>query len=157
MKKSLPLFFMIALGAATPVTAQVQCQPPAKSATQATSGGPRNWPQAEHCCTQPIVVDTICSPGATLTARANKVAGIIPPTAENVTTATKRRIAPSPAKGLNATTEAIAVPIKPSAKRRCVRQPARIKRPAPRFPTTLAAQASAVNAPAATPLTPACM
>ena len=54
----------------------------------------------------PIVVDTVCSLGATRTAMANKVAGIIPPTAENATTAAKRRIASSPAKGLNATTVA---------------------------------------------------
>ena len=66
---------------------QVHCQPPTAPATQATSGGPRNWPAEEHCCIQPTVVDTVSSSGATCTASANRVAGISPPIAENSTTA----------------------------------------------------------------------
>ena len=38
-----------------PVATQVQCQPPIRLAIQATSGGPTNWPQADHCCIQPTV------------------------------------------------------------------------------------------------------
>ena len=44
---------------AAPVAAPVQCQPPARAASQATMGGPANWPSAEHCCIQPTVVETV--------------------------------------------------------------------------------------------------
>src|SRR5580765_2186976 len=70
-----------------PVAAQVHCQPPVALATAATSGGPANWPSADHCCTQPTVVDKVRSLGASRTASANKVAGISPPTLENSSTA----------------------------------------------------------------------
>ena len=73
--------------AAVPVSAQVQCQPPTLPATQAISGGPRNWPADEHCCIQPTVVDTVRSLGATRTASENNTPGISPPTAENTSTA----------------------------------------------------------------------
>ena len=66
-----------------PVTQGVSCQPPAWAATQATSGGPANWPKADNCCIQPTVVATCCSPGASLTASENKVPGTKPPTPEN--------------------------------------------------------------------------
>jgi len=72
---------------AAPVTSQVSCQPPAMPATQATSGGPMNWPNADHCCIQPSVVDSVCSLGATRTPTANNVAGTSPPTDENASTA----------------------------------------------------------------------
>jgi hypothetical protein len=39
-----------------PSPTQVHCQPPAALATAATSGGPANWPSADHCWTQPTVV-----------------------------------------------------------------------------------------------------
>ena len=45
----------------------------ASLATQATSGGPANWPSADHCCIQPTVVDSVCSLGARRTASANSV------------------------------------------------------------------------------------
>ena len=63
-----------------PVTSQLHCQPPARVATQATSGGPANWPSADHCCIQPTVVETVCSPGASRTASENSVPGTTPPT-----------------------------------------------------------------------------
>ena len=65
----------------------VQCQPPAALATAATSGGPANWPSADHCWTQPTVVANVPSLGASCTANANNVAGIRPPTPENSSTA----------------------------------------------------------------------
>ena len=43
---------------AVPVTVHVSCHPPTFDATQATSGGPANWPIAENCCIQPTVVET---------------------------------------------------------------------------------------------------
>ena len=45
-----------------PVATQVRCQPPTWLATHATSGGPTNWPAADHCCTQPTVLDSVCRP-----------------------------------------------------------------------------------------------
>src|SRR6185312_16659321 len=62
-----------------PVTTQVHCQPPTRLATQATSGGPTNWPKEDHCCIQPTVVETVRSLGASLTASENSVPGITPP------------------------------------------------------------------------------
>ena len=69
-----------------PVTAQVHCQPPTAPATQATSGGPANWPAADHCCIQPTVVEIVSSPGASRTASEKSVPGIMPPTMENNST-----------------------------------------------------------------------
>ena len=57
------------------------------TATHATSGGPANWPIEDHCCAQPTVVETVFSPGASVTASENKVPGIKPPTIENINTA----------------------------------------------------------------------
>src|SRR5690606_15506470 len=74
----------------SPVASQVRCQPPACAAIQATTGGPKNWPAAEHCNIQPTVVAMVWLFGATLTAMLNKVPGIMPPTAEKSTTAMKR-------------------------------------------------------------------
>src|SRR4029078_4521677 len=71
-----------------PVASQGQCQPPIRLAIQATSGGPTNWPQADHCWTQPTVLEIVASLGATRTASENRVAGIIPPSIENSSTAT---------------------------------------------------------------------
>src|SRR5262245_34630674 len=70
-----------------PVTSHVNCHPPATEATHATSGGPTNWPNADHCCIQPTVVDSVSSLGVTRTASANSVAGTSPPMAENTSTA----------------------------------------------------------------------
>jgi hypothetical protein len=79
-----------------PVTSQVHCQLPAPLATHATSGGPKNCPNEEHCCIQPTVVDTVPSLGAKRTAKENKVPGITPPTPENKTTATNLAAGDSP-------------------------------------------------------------
>ena len=70
-----------------PVATHVHCQFPVVLATAATSGGPANWPNADHCWTQPTVVDNVPSPGANRTASANNVAGTSPPTLENSSTA----------------------------------------------------------------------
>ena len=67
--------------------APVCCQPPLAAASAATAGGPANWPKAYHCCTQPMVVPSIASPGAARTASENSEVGISPPTAENTSTA----------------------------------------------------------------------
>jgi ADP-glucose pyrophosphorylase len=71
-----------------PVTAQVHSQPPAKAATQATKGGPKNCPVADHCCIHPTVVDSVSGLGAKRMASANKVPGIKPPTDESKMTDT---------------------------------------------------------------------
>src|SRR6185436_3106386 len=81
----------------TPVTSHVHCQSPVALATAATSGGPANWPSADHCWTQPTVVDNVPSLGASRTASANSVAGISPPTAENSSTAAYRHAGGKPA------------------------------------------------------------
>ena len=47
--------------------------PPWRATSQATTGGPANWPSEDNCCTQPTVVATCCSPGAKRTAKLNKV------------------------------------------------------------------------------------
>src|SRR5690606_18937587 len=70
-----------------PVASQVDCQPPVRFTTHATTGGPTNWPSEEHCCSHPTVVVVVCALGATAMACTNRVAGISPPTAESVTTA----------------------------------------------------------------------
>ena len=64
------------------VTHQITCQPPARAAAHAARGGPANWPNADHCCIQPTVVETVPSSGATRTASENSVPGISPPTME---------------------------------------------------------------------------
>ena len=69
------------------MASQVSCQPPAWLATQATSGGPPNWPSADHCCIQPTVLPSMASPGASRTASENRVPGMRPPTIENSSTA----------------------------------------------------------------------
>jgi hypothetical protein len=69
-----------------PVTAPLHCHPPARDATHATSGGPVNWPIADHCCIQPTVVETVASPGASRTASENNVPGIKPPMHEKAST-----------------------------------------------------------------------
>src|SRR5690606_33914046 len=55
--------------AADTVTNQVLCQPPASVATQATNGGPQNWPAADSCCIQPTEAAVACGLGASLTTR----------------------------------------------------------------------------------------
>ena len=55
------------------VTIQLHCHPPVRAATHATSGGPVNWPKADHCCIQPTVLETVDSLGASRTASENKV------------------------------------------------------------------------------------
>jgi hypothetical protein len=69
-----------------PVTHHIACQPPARAATQAASGGPANCPKADHCCIHPTVVDTVLSSGAIRTASENRVPGTRPPTVENSST-----------------------------------------------------------------------
>ncbi len=65
------------------VQAQVHCQPPARCATHATTGGATNWPSDEACCIRPTVVDTVEGVGATRTASMKSVAGTMPPQSEN--------------------------------------------------------------------------
>ncbi len=62
-------------------------QSPARETTNAISGGVKNWPNAEPCCISPAVVDTVSAFGANAGVLANKVPGIRPPAAENISTA----------------------------------------------------------------------
>src|SRR5207245_9837509 len=78
------------------VTTKVHCQPPARWAIHATTGGAMNWPSDEACCIIPIVVDTVEGPGASRTPSMNNVAGTTPPPSENMQTARYRSAGGSP-------------------------------------------------------------
>src|SRR5690606_41462993 len=64
-------------------TAPVEAQPPPSVPTQATAGGPANWPAADGCCIQPIEVEVVSVVGASLTTSKKSVVGMSPPTVEN--------------------------------------------------------------------------
>ena len=139
-----------------PVSTQVPCQSPLLLATAATSGGPANWPSADHCCTQPTVVDNVPSLGAKRTASANNVAGISPPTPENSNTAAYRNegaraTSPLPA---NVATADNAIVVKPILSSRDGATPRCSSRPDPMLPAMLTAATAAVSTPAADPTTP---
>ena len=138
----------------TEVTQPVSCQPPYRAATQATSGGPANWPSADHCCIQPTVVDTVSVLGASLIDRLKSVAGIKPPSVENTNTpaycAAGNAVAPKASKA------PAAIATNPVANSVNGGVPRPSKRPASKLPKILTAAAPAVSQAVTAPGKPAC-